>query len=89
MPVAFEEEGCDDGDVEEADARGEEVCCVEVVVDDAAEGGKADEVEAELILFEEQDNAEEGDDMCACCRYDVACPRQSAVEDEVGDRAAE
>ena len=89
MPVAFEEEGCDDGDVEEADARGEEVCRVEVVVDDSAEGSKADEVEAELILFEKQDDAEEGDEVCTCCRHDVACPFECAVIEEVGKRAAE
>ena len=52
MPVAFEEKGCDDGDVEHADAGGEEVDFgVEVVVADADDGGETDDIEAEFVLF--------------------------------------
>lgn len=53
MPVALEEEGGDDGDVEHTDAGGEEVCCaVDVVVGDGADGSKADDIEAEFTSFE-------------------------------------
>lgn len=64
VPVAFEEECCDDGDVEHTDAGGEEVCFgAEVVVADAAEGGKADEVEADFILLEHDCDTDQGNDV--------------------------
>lgn len=90
VPVASQEEGCDDGDVEHADAGREEVHLrIEVVVADADDGGEADDIEAEFILFEHEQDAEQRDDVRYRGRHEVVCPWERAVVDEVGDRAAE